>query len=189
MAQRLLTTKRMAHPIQIKHGRPALRYANALRCIGYSVQSKELKALEIKTQGDKYVVQLWNKGTSLSMDLEQQYTVEELKRLETEGRQSASAFAGSSNLLSLSQVLRLAGNYVDKSRGRLIRVSWQDQSDKIQSVTIQYEPLPKDRIGPAELHVTTIEELCIHVYKQKKKISAGSEKAAHRPIVSVSAAS
>jgi hypothetical protein len=178
----------MAYPIQIKQRQPALRYANALRCIGQNVQAMELKALEIKTQGDKYIVQLWNKGTSLSMDLEQQYTVEELKRLDTEGRQSARAFRGSSNLLGLSQVLRLAGNYVDKSRGRLIRVSWQDQSDRIQSVTIQYEPLSTARTGPAELQVTTIEELCIHVYKQKKKISAGSEKAAHRPILSASAA-
>jgi hypothetical protein len=96
--------------------------------------------------------------------------------------------SGSPNLLSLSQVLRLAGNYVDKSRGRLIRVSWQDQSDRIQSITIQYEPLNTGRTGPAELQVTTIEELCIHVYKQKKKISAGSEKATHRPILSASAA-
>jgi hypothetical protein len=147
----------------------------------------DLKALEIKTHGNAYVVQLWNKGTSLSMDLEQHYTVEDLKQLDINGRQNAGGVPAAPSLLSLSHVLRLAGSYVDRSRGRLIRVSWQDQSDKIQSVTIQFEPRNGDRSGPAELQVTTIEELCIHVYKQKKKISAGSEKTGQRPFVSVSA--
>jgi hypothetical protein len=177
----------MAQLLKLNHSVLTLRYANALRCIGQSVQSMDLKAVEIKAHGDRYVVQLWNKGTSLSMDLEQQYTIDDLRQLDIKGRKSVNTVAGSPNLLSLSHVLRLAGNYVDRAQGRLIRVSWQDQSDKIQSVTIQYEPLHTERSAPAESQVTTIEELCIHVYKQRKKISAGSERTAHRASVSVSA--
>ena len=145
----------------------------------------ELKALEIKTHGEDYVVQLWNKGISLAMDLEQHYTVDALKKLEIKGRENVGRFPAPPNLLSLSQVLRLAGSYVDRIRGRLIRVSWQDQSDKIQSVTIQYEPLNGGGTERGDSPVRTIEELCIHVYKQKKRINTSPDKAAHRPFVNV----
>jgi hypothetical protein len=160
------------------------RYSNALRCIGQSLESMELKALEIKTHGEDYVVQLWNKGISIAMDSERHYTTEALKELEMKGRENVRRFPAPPDLLGLSQVLRLAGSYVDRIRGRLIRVSWQDQSDKIQSVTIQYEPF-NARAERAESTVRTIEELCIHVYKQKKRINASCDKGAQRPFVNV----
>lgn len=166
--------------------RVKFRYSNALRCIGQSLESMELKALEIKTHGEEYVVQLWNKGVSLAMDLEQHYSVDALKELEIKGREKVRRFPIPPDLLSLSQVLRLAGSYVDRTRGRLIRVSWQDQSDKIQSVTIQYEPFNGGHTEHRDSPVTTIEELCIHVYKQKKRINTSSDKATHRPFVNVS---
>jgi hypothetical protein len=70
-------------------------------------------------------------------------------------------------------------------RGRLIRVSWQDQSDRIQSITLQYEPCQFESKAQGESQITTIEELCIHVYKQKKKIVAATDKNGHRPFVNV----
>jgi hypothetical protein len=161
-------------------------YSSALRCIGQSLESMELKAVEVKTHGETYVIQAWNKGTSTSMDLERHCGPEDLKKLEIEGKEKRKMFSGAPNLLSLSQVLRLAGNYVDRIRGRLIRVSWQDQSDKIQSVTIQYEPSPVDRRAQSETQTTVIEEVCVHVYKQRKKIAAAQDKNSHRPFVSVS---
>ncbi|HVO96105.1 MAG TPA: hypothetical protein VMT22_24835 [Terriglobales bacterium] len=161
-----------------------MRYAAALRCIGQFLETSELKAIEVKIHGDDYIVQAWNKGTSMAMDLEKQFTNGDLKVMDTEARGKRKPFSGPPNLLSLAQVLRLAGNYVDRMRGRLIRVSWQDQSDKIQSVTVQWEPAQPARES-AELQTTTIEELCIHIYKQRKKINLSSEKNAHRPFVSV----
>lgn len=165
--------------------RPQARtcYANALRCIGQSLEALELKAVEVKTHGENYVIQAWNKGTSISMDLERHCSPEELRKLEIDGREKRKTPSAPPNLLSLSQVLRLAGNYVDRLRGRLIRVSWQDQSDKIQAITIQYEPWPaKD---PGEAQTTVIEEVCVHVYKQRKKIAAAPDKGSQRPFVSV----
>jgi hypothetical protein len=160
-------------------------YSNALRCIGQSLESLELKAVEVRTHGENYIIQAWNKGTSTSMDLERYCGPEDLRKLEIDGRAKRKAFSGPPNLLSLSQVLRLAGNYIDRMRGRLIRVSWQDQSDKIQSVTIQYEPCPVDRREPSEAQTTVIEEVCIHIYKQRKRIAAAQDKNSHRPFVSV----
>ena len=157
------------------------RYSKALRCIGQILEQANLKALEVKTHGENYTVQAWKKGASSSLDHDKQYTPEDIKKLEQEGRGKRKPFPGPFTPLSLSQVLRMAGNYVDLLRGRLVRVSWQDQSDRIQSITIQYEPFSIEHSEVAESHVATIEELCIHIYKQRKKISLATEKSTPRP--------
>ena len=144
----------------------------------------ELKSLEIKTHGDDFIIQAWHRGPSMAMDLEKHYSPKDLSNLDAAGREKRKPFAGPPNLLSLSQVLRLAGNYVDRMRGRLLRVSWQDQSDKIQSITVQWEPVIPV-MGASESQPTSIEELCIHIYKQRKKIPLSSERQVHRPFVIV----
>ena len=165
-------------------GAKKMRYSAILRCIGQSLEGMQLKALEVKTHGDDLVVQAWNRGGSMAMDLEKVYSPEDVRALEAEGRAQRKPFAGPPDLLSLSQILRLAGNYVDRMGGRLLRVSWQDQSEKIQSITVQWEPSQPGR-KPGEGPLTTIEELCIHVYKQRKKINLLSERQGNRPFVSV----
>jgi hypothetical protein len=161
-----------------------VRYATTLRCFGQFLEGMELKALEVKTHNDDYILQAWNKGTSMNLDLEKHFTPEDVLKLEVEGRANRKPFAGPPNMLSLPQVLRLAGNYVDRMHGRLVRVSWQDQSDRIQSITVQWEAGQSGR-EPVESQLAVIEELCIHIYKQRKKINVASERQANRPFVSV----
>ncbi len=112
----------------------------------------DLKAVEVRTHGDNYVVQAWNKGTSTSMDLEKHCGPEDLKKLEIDGRAKRKAFSGPPNLLSLSQV---------------------------------YEPCPVDRKVHGEAQTTVIEEVCVHIYKQRKKMATAQDKNSHRPFVSV----
>ena len=160
-----------------------MRYSSLLRCIGQVLDEMPLKALEIKTHGEDLIVQAWHRGTSMAMDFEKHYSPEDLRALDKEGRAKRRPFAGPPDLLSLSEVLRLSGNYVDRARGRLFRISWQDQSDKIQSITVQWQP-PQDG-QPSQSPLTAIEELCIQIYKRRKKINLVSERQAHRPFVSV----
>ena len=160
-----------------------LAYSNALRCIGQILETMDLKAVEVKTHGEAYVVQGWSKGPTTALGIDKHYTVEDIRQLEMEGRQKRQADPGPPNLLSLSHVLRLAGNYVDRMQGRLVRISWQDQSDKIQSVTIQYEPSAHERTD--DYQATTMEELCIHVYKQRKRFAASADRTAQRPFVHI----
>lgn len=163
-----------------------LRYSHILRCIGQTLEELDLKAIEVKTHGEDFIVQIWNKGTSASMDAEKHYTPTQIKQLEIQARRSRGSVASTTNLLSLSHVLRLAGNYVDRMQGRLLRVSWQNQSEKIQSITVQYEPTSSDRSEQgAENQIAIVEELCVHVYRQKKKIAMGSDRSNPRPFVSL----
>jgi hypothetical protein len=161
-----------------------LRYASILRCIGQSLEEMQLKAVEVKTHGDDIVVQAWQRGTSMTLDFEKHYTQEELHELDTVGRAKRRPYFDPPDLLSLSHVFRLAGNYVDRLRGRLVRISWQDQSDKIQSITVQWE-LSRTGVDFNQSMPTTVEELCIHIYKQRKKINLATERQSHRPFVSV----
>jgi hypothetical protein len=159
-----------------------MRYSTILRCVGQSLEGMELKSVDIKSHGDDFVVQAWNRGTSMTLDLEKHYTPEDLRKLDAEGRQKRKPFVGPPDLLSLSQMLRLAGNYVDRMRGRLLRVSWQDQSDKIQSITVQWQTQSGEAGAEA---IAVVEELCLHIYKQRKKMPLVTERQAHRPFVSV----
>ncbi len=156
--------------------RPANYYSYALRCIGQNLEGMDLKALELKTQADKFIIQGWSKNASNTMDVVRRYALADIKKLDEEGRTQRMIASRPSNLLSLSQVLRFCGSYVDRLRGRLTRVSWQDQTEKIQSITIQFEPYEERRSGRGDPQVTMIEELCIHVYKQRKKITTGADK-------------
>jgi hypothetical protein len=162
-----------------------MRYSSILRCIGQSLEDMGLKSIEVKTHGNNIIVQAWNRSTSMAMDLEKHYTPENLRELEAEGRAKRRPSAGPPNMLSLSQVFRLAGNYVDRMGGRLIRVSWQDQSDKIQSLTVQWKTVPEGKETAESQGAKIVDELCIHIYKQRKKINLSSERQTHRPFVSV----
>ena len=54
----------------------------------------ELKAVEVKTHGDNYIVQAWNKGTSTSMDLERHYSPEDLRKLEHRSKRETEGVFG-----------------------------------------------------------------------------------------------
>lgn len=155
-----------------------------LRCVGQSLEEMQLKGVEVKTHGDDLVVQAWQRGTSMALDYEKHYTPAELHELDAAGRAKRRPSFDPPDLLSLSHVFRMAGNYVDRLGGRLMRVSWQDQSDKIQSITVQWE---STHTGAefSETLPATVDELCIHIYKQRKKINLATERHSQRPFVSV----
>lgn len=138
---------------------PEFTYSHILRVIGQSLADLDLKAFELHAQDDIFMVHGWNKGTSIAVSIDRRYTLEDLEHLDSEMRRERRP---GGNLLSLAHVLRTAGNYIDLLGGILLRVEWQFQSDKVQCITIQYR-------SPDE-HDGAIEEVCVHIYKEKKKM-------------------
>jgi hypothetical protein len=148
---------------------PELRlYSHILRCIGQSLEHHNFKAFEVKCEDRVYFVQGWHRGTSNSVGVKERYTVDDLIKLEIERQKSRRVGSSRADPLSLSQLLRTAGNYVDLLRGRLLRVEWQYQSDKVQSITIQYQPRESERQGK-DFPLGAIDEVCVHVYRERKK--------------------
>lgn len=156
-----------------------LSHTRILRCIGQNLETLDLKALTLRYQGDAYVVQGWYKGTSSSVDVELRYTLDDVKRLDAEGRKNRRGVTRKAGLLNLSHILRVAGTYVDLSEGRLLTLSWQYQADKIQSITIQYELRDNER-KDGERPGSIVEEVCVHIYRQRKKMPGNSDKSAYR---------
>ncbi len=77
--------------------------------------------MEVKTHGETYVIQAWNKGTSTSMDLERHCGPEDLKKLEIEGKEKRKMFSGAPNLLT-NRLRSTAGNGVRRKQ-RLLKKS------------------------------------------------------------------
>jgi len=144
-------------------------YSHVLRVIGQNLASLDLKAFELQCEGDRYRVHGWHKGTSLSVSIDREYTMADVEQLEAEGRRQRRAGGSRRNLLSLAHILRTAGNYVDLLGQKLIRVDWQYQSEKVQCLTIQYQA--------ADETEGAIDEVCIHIYKEKKKVRPLSARA------------
>lgn len=145
-------------------------YARILRCVGQALDDLNLKAFQVKQQGDLYEVQVWQKGIYSAPEIELRYAPEDLKRLEHEGRKRRRHPPKKPNFFTISQLLRLAGNYLDRVEGRLVKISWQKQADRIQSVTLQYEPLEEQR--GEDKPSATIEEICLYIYRQKKRLTS-----------------
>lgn len=145
-----------------------LFYSHILRCIGQSLLEYDLKAFDIKCEDDLYLVQGWQKGNprtaGISAGVKERYTLEDLRRIDLDEMRKRRAGTSRANPLDIAQLLRTAGNYVDFMGARLLRVEWQYQSDKVQSITIQYQaPDAEDTPG-------AIDEVCVHIYKERKKM-------------------
>jgi hypothetical protein len=102
-----------------------MRYSSLVRCIG---------------QGLEEILQGWHRGTTMAMDFEKHYSPEDLRALDKEGRKKRRAFAGPPDLLSLPEALRLAGTYVDRTRGRLIRVAGSIKKDSVDHCAVGADP-------------------------------------------------
>ena len=140
---------------------PEFSYSHILRVIGQSVAALELKAFELQAHDDFYLLHGWSKGTALAVSVDRRYTIADLVQLDADARQERRP-GSKRNLLSVAHILRTAGNYIDLLGGRLIRVEWQYQSEKVQGLTIQYRA-PDETDG-------AIDEICVHIYKEKKKM-------------------
>lgn len=146
-------------------------YSHILRCIGDDLQDLDLKAFELKCEDDFYLFQGWPKGTAISVGIERRYTIDDLIRVENELRKRRQPSSPRANPLNLSQLLRTAGNYVDFVGGHLIRIEWQRQSEKVQSITLQYRTAETEDNGK-DFSLGAIEEICVHIYKERKKMRA-----------------
>jgi hypothetical protein len=140
-----------------------LFYSHILRCIGQTLQPFDLKAFDIKCQDDLYLVQGWHRGSSMAVAVKERYTLDDLTLMELDEGKKRRAGSIRANPLDLSQLLRTAGNYVDFLHARLLRLEWQYQSDKVQSITIQYE-------DPESKDPGAIDEISVHIYKERKKM-------------------
>lgn len=167
----------------------ATTYSQSLRAIGQALQALNVGTFILEKEGNDYLVRvrapaeqesarrpfprnlvekIWGPlpsqpqplPTSAPIDL-LRYTSQDIERLEGEGRSRRSNADGMPDSHSISQGLRVIGNYVTQKRGQLLAISWFGPS-----VSITYEVtggrLQHERIGLDSLY-----DLWVHMYKRR----------------------
>jgi hypothetical protein len=106
---------------------------------------------------------------SLESETELRYTQDEIDRLEQKGQSRRGSASGSPELLSLSQILRAVGTYIDQKGGRLVAVARRDRSNEMPSITLRYESY-NGELKEEDHLFSDIYDLNVHLYKKRKKV-------------------
>jgi hypothetical protein len=97
------------------------------------------------------------------------YTLDDIDLLERNGRVKRRDPRGMPDLLSLSQILRAVGAYIDQRAGHLLSVSrYYDPSEAIESVIFHYETYTHERKEEV-WKASNIYDLCVRMYKRRER--------------------
>lgn len=169
-------------------------YSQSLRTIGQALQALNVGAFILEKEGNDYLVRIrapseqesarrrfpqnlvekiWGPlpsqpkpiPTSQPVDV-LCYTPQDIERLEGEGRSKRSNSDKMPDAHSISQGLRVIGNYVTQKRGHLLAVSWFGPSASITYETTGGR-LQHERIGLDSLY-----DLWVHMYKRRSTRNA-----------------
>jgi hypothetical protein len=110
-------------------------YAQTLRAIGQDLEGKHPKSLNLVVTGGSYFTRGRAGSGPFLRSFELRYTPGDIDRLEREGLAKRMNSTGMPDFLSLSQILRAVGCYVDLKNGYLKRVSRENQSLTVEYVT------------------------------------------------------
>ncbi len=147
----------------------ASNYAQTLRAIGQDLEGKHPKNFDLEVSGDLYFVRAKVGVPSSAETFEWRYTSEDIERLEREGKARRSDSGGMPDFLSLSQILRGVGCYVDLKGGYIQRTSKEDQV-----VTIEYTT-GLSQHNRAVCPVSTLYDLCVRMYIQRSSRSGSMD--------------
>jgi hypothetical protein len=140
-----------------------LKYAQALRVIGQSLEELHLVTFDIKNEANGWVLRGYAEAYER---VEQRYTAADIKLLDRQRRGMRSDPSGMPEFTSLSQLLRAIGDYLEHKDGRLLEIS--RQSGTVPLFTIFYETA--HRRHKEEEHLSSdLYDLCLRMYKQRKK--------------------
>lgn len=142
------------------------KYSNALRCIGQDLDLRGLRTLDITINGMDYVVRCGYQAPPAEMPVTLHYTSADLEELDRSWREKRGRSSSPKEFVSLVQILRAIGGYLDKGGARLIRIANNQTSGSDPVYTVEYETsdgesVVDDREGAA------IYDMCVSMYKQR----------------------
>jgi hypothetical protein len=168
----------------------ALGYEQNLRAIGQALEGQGIGSFGITPIGSHFLVQgtgapvssrggirfLWSKLPNFNSDrqiggndstaaeksiLELQFTLEDIQRLELEGRARRVDPHQMANASSVSQVLRCLGAYLNHKRARLIKLTRQEDAVAVEYVTSLGNPM-KESFSAKDLY-----DMWVRMYMQR----------------------
>jgi hypothetical protein len=154
-------------------------YSSALRCIGQSLQSRNIEVFELIADADAFFVQCGDPNPPHTNLLKLQFSPNSIEILDREGRarrrQTKSAF----RFDSLPEILRATGKYVDSKRAQLLRLN-TCCSIEAGDIELEYQTRSGD-VQSETLAMSVIREIAVNMYKQRRRISNPVDILTRRP--------
>jgi hypothetical protein len=146
-------------------------YSETLRCIGQDLEARGLKTFELKPQGSRYVVACGYQDPPSDTPVALHYTQVDIEEIDRMGRAKRGKASSPKDFVTIVQIFRAIGGYLDKNQCRLIAISNNDLPSKelllrVEYVTADGERVVDDRTGSA------VYDLCVSMYKQRGKLKA-----------------
>ena len=149
---------------------PAASYSEILRVIGQDLETRAIKAVDMRDEGERILVLCGYQDPPAATPVTLNYTSRDIEELQPQGEEKRGQSSKPADFFTLSQILRAIGGYVDQKKARLIRLSNNDCPGadvvfRIEYETREGERLVEDRSGSA------IYDLCVNMYKRRGKLA------------------
>ena len=153
-------------------------YSTVLRCIGQDLESRGLRTLDIITDNSGYIVLAGYQPPPAPMPVSLQYTPADILELDRTGQEQRGTSPARKEFVSLVQILRAIGGYLDKNQARLIRISNNEAPGSSPSFSVEYETKEGERIVD-DRDGTAIYDMCVSMYKQRRKVDQSAKLPSH----------
>ena len=151
-------------------------YAGALRCIGQSLESRNIDVFELIVTDDEFVVQCPDPDPPYTKLLKLHYSLDIITILDREGQVKRRRVKSEFRFDSLPEILRAAGKYLDSKRAQLRQLN-----NCVSEGEIELEYQIRSRGMQSErLNLSLIRKIAVNMYKQRSRISNPIEILAHR---------
>jgi hypothetical protein len=155
-----------------------VNYSTALRCIGQDLESRGLRTLDIISDTTGYIVLAGYQPPPAPMPVSLQYTPADILELDSAGHERRGTTSVTKEFVSLVQILRAIGGYLDKNQARLIRISNNEAPGSSPSFSVEYETKEGERVVD-DRDGTAIYDMCVSMYKQRRKLDHSAKLPSH----------
>lgn len=148
-----------------------LNYSTVLRCIAQDLQLRGIRSLDIRREGNLYVVRGGYQPAPANMPVTLHYSPADIDELDRLAQEQRGKPLPPQEFINLVQILRAIGGYLDNHQALFIRVSNNESPGPAPLFQVEYlskdgEHVIDDRAGAA------IYDMCVTMYKQRGRAGA-----------------
>jgi hypothetical protein len=153
--------------------------ARVLRVIGQDLEARGLKTFDIRRYRDRYEALCGYQAPPAPTPVTVEYSLRDIEELEERGQDKRQKDTGAIDLLSLSQMLRAFGGYLDGKNITVLRI-WNSESTGPEVVfKIEGESARGERVLD-ERRASAIYDMGVTMYKQRGKLTGAAQRYAQR---------
>lgn len=149
---------------------PAPSYSEILRVIGQDLETRGIKAFDIRDDGDRILVRCGYQVPPAETPVTLSYSQREIEELRPQSEEKRGQSSKPEDFFTLSQTLRAIGGYVDQKKARFLRLSNNDCPNADVVFRIEYETQDRERVVD-DRSGSAIYDLCVTMYKRRGKVA------------------